>query len=264
MIEPHINEVELRKKIIELFEYRLFPQLLEAGHANDTIQYTFLENLIQLQTKIYYLDAHLEANWQTDLQMLTLHWDNIQNSLGSFNVPADQHRTYLNHIKKYEKHELELRQGKSPLRFDMEYFYFYKSCDVKLLRRLIYEKFLLTPECGRLSDWRFYDLVTEVNDDIEDLFEDLDFINGNRFLISLLYYDKSKSKQIFSDFLDKIEVKAKNKYLSATGRYKNIIYDVTLKRILETKELLDHRIDEIQEEQLQASRLFKYQNILQK
>jgi hypothetical protein len=264
MIEPHINEAELRKKIVELFDYRLFPQLLEAGQVDDAVKSSFFEHLIELQTKIYYLDAHLEANWHTDPNILHLHWDNIKSALDPFHIPPDQYSAYLNHIKKYEKHELELRQGKSPLRFDMEYFYFYKSCDVKLLRRLIYEKFQLTPACGRLSDWRFYDLVTEVNDDIEDLFEDLDFINGNRFLISLLYYDKMKSKNIFSDFLDDILTKAKNKYLSSTGRYKHIIYEVTLQRISETKELLDQRIDEIQTEQLQASRLFKYQNILQK
>ncbi|MBK7809040.1 MAG: hypothetical protein IPJ51_22565 [Saprospiraceae bacterium] len=264
MIEPHINEAELRKKIVELFDYRLFPQLLEASHVDEALQSIFIEHLIQLQTNIYFLDAHLEANWQTNPQILNLHWDNIKNSLDPFHIPTDQYTAYLNHIKKYEKHELELRQGKSPLRFDMEYFYFYKSCDVKLLRRLIYERFQLTPVCGMLSDWRFYDLVTEVNDDIEDLFEDLDFINGNRFLISLLYYDKMKSKKIYSDFLDDILAKAKNKYLSCTGLYKEVIYSVTLQRISETKELLDQRIEEIQNEQLQASRLFKYQNILQK
>ena len=264
MIEPHINEAELRKKIVELFDYRLFPQLLEAGHVDDAEQSSFLENLIQLQTQIYYLDAHLEANWETDLQKLNFHWDRIKSSLALFNVSVDQYHSYLNHIKKYEKHELELRFGKSPLRFEMEYFYFYKSCDVKLLRRLMYEKFQLTPACGRLSDWRYYDLVTEVNDDIEDLFEDLDFINGNRFLISLLYYSKIKSKQIFSDFLDEIGAKAKDKHNSSTGLYRNVIYDVTLKRISETKVLLDQRIDEINEEQWSASRLFKHQIILQK
>jgi len=82
--------------------------------------------------------------------------------------------------------------------------------------------------------------------------------------LTLLYYDKMKSKKIYSDFLDDILAKAKNKYLSSTGRYKEVIYNVTLQRISETKELLDQRIEEIQNEQLQASRLFKYQNILQK
>jgi hypothetical protein len=264
MIEPHINEAELRKKIIELFEYRLFPQLMESSEAGYGIKNIFLENLIQLQTNIYHLDAHLEAHWETNPHLLSLHWDSIKSALAIFEVPAEQYHAYLNHIKKYEKHELELRLGKSPLRFEMEYFYFYKSCDVKLLRRLMYEKFQLAPACGRLSDWRYYDLVTEVNDDVEDLFEDLDFINGNRFLISLLYYDKEKSKQIFSDFLDGIGVKAKDKHKNSTGLYSDVIYEVTMKRISETKVLLDQRIDDINEEQWKASRLFKHQIILQK
>lgn len=264
MIEQHMNEDELLCKINELFQYRLFPQLFSESNAGEDANMKFLNRLIDLQKNIYYLDAHLEANWQTDETVLAWHWDNIIRSLCELEISVENTSAYLNHIRKYEKHELELRLGKSPLRFDMEYFYFYKSCDVKLLRRLIYEKFQLSPGCGQLSDWRYYDLVTEVNDDIEDIFEDLDFINGNSFLISLLYKGKSVTQRIFSDFLNEIAFKAKNKYSASSGRYKELIFESTNQRIAETQQLLFDRLDVIRDEQLKESMLFNHQTIPQK
>ena len=73
MIEPHINEKELQKKIIALFDYRLFPQLMESSPVNQNIKNIFLKDLIRLQTNIYHLDAHLEANWEVNEKILNLH-----------------------------------------------------------------------------------------------------------------------------------------------------------------------------------------------
>ena len=186
MIELHIDEKVLEQKIEALMEYRLFPLLFDESTLPKEEKRKFYDGLIDLQYAIYLLDAHLEANWEVNDQVLQSHWSNIKDKLNQLGIKQENAGAYLSHIKKYEKHELELRQGRSPLRFDLEYFYFYKSCDVKLLRRLIYEKMHLEKTCGALADWRYYDLITEVNDDVEDLMEDLQFINGNRFLISLL------------------------------------------------------------------------------
>ena len=153
---------------------------------------------------------------------------------------------------------MDLRKGKTPLRLDMEYFYFYKSCDVKLLRRLIYEKYKLSPEYGQLADWRYYDLVTEVNDDVEDLYEDLDFINGNRFLISILHNGKQKTKVIFDQFLQIIEDKSIEKYQNTQGKMKEEIYTQTRHQISETRNLLDLRLESVPLESLHRSELSKY------
>ena len=258
MIEQHINEADLRNKILSLFEYRLFPQLmLKSTESGEHIS-QFTEDLVQLQAAIYYLDAHLEAHWQTDEAILSWHWRNIIKHLNIFGIDNKASATYLNHIKKYEKHELDLRKGKTPLRLDMEYFYFYKSCDVKLLRRLIYEKYKLSPEYGQLSDWRYYDLVTEVNDDVEDLYEDLDFINGNRFLISILHHGKQKTKVIFDQFLQIIEDKSIEKYQNTQGKMKEEIYVQTRHQISETRNLLDLRLESVTRESLHRSELAKY------
>jgi hypothetical protein len=258
MFEPHIDENALQEKIVTLFNYRLFPELLKVGSENSIANEIFIKKLIALQTAIYHLDAHLEANWVTDETKLNGHWNNIIDKLQVFNIYKQDTVSYLNHIRKYEKHELELRAYKTPLRLDMEYFYFYKSCDVKLLRRLIYESYRLTPNCGKLSDWRYYDLVTEVNDDVEDLFEDLDFINGNRFLISLLYHGKKDTFDVFTKFLDIILDEAQEKYHTSKGGFRTEILDHTLIRVNETKILLEMQLDKITFEELKRSKLEMY------
>jgi len=261
MLEQHIQEDVLRQKITLLFEYRLFPALISKGNESKQQSDIFLQKLIDLQTAIYHLDAHLEVNWETNPKLIKWHWDNIKKYLSVFDIDRDSSDTYLNHIKKYEKHEQELRVGKVPLRLDMEYFYFYKSCDVKLLRRLIYEHYRLSPECGKLADWRYYDLVTEVNDDVEDLFEDLDFINGNRFLISLLYYGKKVTEKVFIDFLDLVSEKAKFKFETGTGSFRKEMYDQTMTRVIETKKLVQTQLDKLESSTLQTSKLVQFLDV---
>lgn len=261
MVEPHIDEKELGEKIISLFEYRLFPQLLDQSEKDSEIKTAFQENLIDLQASIYFLDAHLEAHWTTDKKVLDWHWQNMVKHLSAFGVSPAMSPMYLNHIRKYEKHELELRAGKSPVRLDMEYFYFYKSCDVKLLRRLIYEKYpLLSATWGKLSDWRYYDLVTEVNDDVEDLYEDLQYINGNRFLISLLYQGKETTKKQFADFLNVVKAKATQKTKDTKSKKQQRVTELTLQRVDETLKLLDDRVDNITDSDLKSSRLMNVQS----
>lgn len=260
MIEEHIDENQLYQKIRRLFEYRLFPELFSFDKKTSAADKAlFCGKLEDLQAAIYYLDAHLEAHWDLDQKILDWHWENIRKHLSNFGLTHNVHHEYINHIRKYEKHERDMRFGRSPLRFDLEYFYFYKSCDVKLLRRLIYENFELRGQAGKLSDWRYYDLVTEVNDDVEDVFEDLDFINGNRFLLSLHHFGKEKSKTIFMDFLNELELKANQKYESMTDKtIAKRILDITLLRIKETKVLLLENIRKITSETLHSAKLLNY------
>ncbi len=263
MTEKHINEKKLLHKIEKLMQYRLFPEILAESCLDSKIKSEFYQKLIHLQKAIYYLDAHLEANWAIDNRILFLHWDNIYTCLLDFNISNHNRGEYVNHIRKYEKHELELREGKSPLRFGMEYFYFYKSCDVKLLRRLIFEKLGLPGSVCKLSDWRYYDLITEVNDDIEDLAEDLDFINGNRFLISLIQNGRESTKTEFLKFIDEIGFKAKQKYTSSEGKFNKQIFNETILRIEETKKLLNQVLKQVDDKSLVQSKLFKHQLSLQ-
>ena len=264
MIEDHIDENKLLEKINILMEYRLFPLLFEYNSNPKTEVPVLCNNLVELQKSIYYLDAHLEAHWQTSDACLFDLWQKIYDALLLFDIDKNKAEAYVNHIRKYEKHELELRHGKSPLRFDMEYFYFYKSCDVKLLRRLIYETLELNAACGTLSEWRYYDLITEVNDDIEDIYEDLDFINGNRFLLSSMYHGKKATQEDFLAFIKLIETKAVQKRTNSKSSLKDLVFENTIKRVEETKNLLEDRITSLTEDIMNTSRLMSHMSALNK
>ncbi len=225
---------ELRNKIIELFEYRELPKLIAYGGQKRDGQ--FYEDLIQLQYDIYMLDHELETNWYVDMSIIDARWKAIHKDLGVLGVSASDYDKYSNHIYKYQRHELGIRDGKLPTRLSLEYFYFYKSCDVKLLRKLIYDR---NPELAKViktSEWRIFDLVTEINDDVVDLQEDTTTINGNRFLISLIQLGKEKTVQIFNGFLDELD--ARNRQLAVKSKEGVEFLDWTDTQIKETKKLV--------------------------
>jgi len=230
-------EDTLRDKIIALFEYRQLPELIIFG--GKTWSESYYEQLIDLQYHIYKLDHELETNWKVDMKIINNRWTEIYKSLDRLGISRKQHDRYCRHIYKYQKHELDIRNQKLPTRLSMEYFYFYKSCDVKLLRKLIYRHNPTLAKEIKESEWRLFDLVTEVNDDVTDLQEDIHTINGNRFLISLKQFGPDRTKSIFADFLQ--ELKLRN---DATPlRFKDIdLHAWTDEQIVVTQELLDEQI----------------------
>jgi len=201
-------ELELRNKIIELFEYRELPTLIKYGQVE--WDDSFYEGLIQLQYDIYKLDHELETNWDVDLAVIADRWTKIHGDLRQLGVDEAKLDKYSSHIYKYQKHELEIRQRKLPTRLSMEYFYFYKSCDVKLLRRLIYDRNPALSSVVKTSDWRLFDLVTEINDDVEDLQEDTTTINGNRFLISMMQKGIDETVATFNNYLEDLNKRNQN------------------------------------------------------
>ena len=95
MIENHINRTLLRKKISELFHYRLLPSLFEYGKNNEKEFIGSLkEKLFALQEAIYFLDAHLEAHWDLNEETMAWHWQHIIQSLKiNNNNPTDFHHS---------------------------------------------------------------------------------------------------------------------------------------------------------------------------
>ena len=243
----------MRDKIIELFEYRELPKLIATKSANWDDDY--YEKLISLQYNIYLLDHVLETNWEVNMDLVAQKWTAIHNDLSDLGVPSDLHDKYCSHIYKYQKHELEIRQTKFPTRLSMEYFYFYKSCDVKLLRRIIYDNNPALRSMVKTSEWRLFDLVTEVNDDVVDLQEDLDTINGNRFLISLVELGKEKTRMIFANFLN--EILDRNNQLTLTNDIDIPFQRWTTEQIQATLVIMDAQIKAF--DQLDVS---KYRSIV--
>ena len=227
----------MREKIIALFEYRQLPDLM-MFNKKDWDQ-DFYELLIELQYHIYKLDHELETNWEVDLSIIKNRWKEIYAALLKLGVPEELHDNYCRHIYKYQKHELDIRQQKLPTRLSMEYFYFYKSCDVKLLRKLIYEFNPSLSKSIKQSQWRLFDLVTEINDDIDDLQEDIHTINGNRFLISLKQFGEEKTRKIFTEFLN--DVNARNDATPITFGALDL-HEWTRKNVKVTLQLMESKL----------------------
>lgn len=254
IIPQHIDMAGLEQKIFDLFEYRMFPVLLDRINKPEKEKSDFFRHLFDLQEAIYLLDAHLEGHWQVDDTMREESWHNIVLHLKKCLDAGQLPGPYLNHIEKYEKHELALRSGLFPDRFTMSYFYYYKSCDVKLLRRLIYEFGRLEGKAGKLSDWRWFDYVTEINDDISDVEEDMAFYNGNRFMIELIRHGKKHTLAGFKDMVDSIRLNTE-KRMSAqrVSPFQQEIHHQTLENVRQTTELLETVIEQIHPDELKRN-----------
>ena len=234
----------LTAKIRTLFTYREFDHLYELGDLSGTKKDRLEDNLIRLQQDIYFLDEYLESNWELEESELKLYWNHIHQSLSNIGVASSDYDLYSSHIYKYQHHETQLRTKKDLLRLSMEYFYFYKSCDVKLLRRIIYNH---APKISRyysLSDWRCFDLITEVNDDVEDLVEDMQTINGNRLQLALNKQGVKIAKSDFLQFMDQIEQQSIARGALKKSNYYDTIHTKVVAQVEATKKLLDYSIEE--------------------
>ena len=199
------SRLVLLAKIDDLFHYRKLPYLLDLVEQDVTKKDALLAKLKNLQVAIYNLDHYLESNWLISHEQLDNCWKFIHDSLEDCGVARPEHEDYLSQIKKYQEHELQLREGKMPGRLRMEYFYFYKSCDVKLLRRIIYNYYPELDSLYPLELWKAFDLITEIDDDIEDVFEDQSTINADRFLIDCVLEGVDFTYSYFRSFLESIE-----------------------------------------------------------
>ncbi len=246
----------MREKIEDLFDYRKFPLLMDKSTV-DFDRHKFTEKLINLQLAIYHLDQYLETNWTTSDSKLDKYWKNIHRAMESLGYSLEKSKTYTKQILKYQKHELYLRKYRMPSSLDMEYYYYYKSCDVKLLRRIIVEQLTLSRSWSN-PQWRLFDLVTEINDDIEDVHEDLDTINGNSFLLGIMYNGKETTHEKFRVFIEEVLLHNELRLTKYGNPYK-LVHNFTSQEGKNTLKFLKKQINEIQQsEALSKAVIHKY------
>ena len=236
------------KKIEKLFNYRKIPYVLkDLAIINSK---ALLSDLYELQRNIYALDHYLESNWKLSSSNLNKHWKAIYNTLEKLGYNRSQAQDLCKHIKKYELHEIQLREGKRPYRLSMEYFYYYKSCDVRLMRQILVDKSIKTK--SKLADWRYFDLATEVNDDIEDVFEDMETINANAFLILINERSVNEAHDKFDAFLKHIEHKSSLRRSKVNTKAFNQIHNWTVEIIADTSKLMLENLKKIKSESLET------------
>jgi len=232
--------MSLEKKIDDLFELRRIPDLLSLGAVSKREQKLVLIRLKRLQQVIYELDHYLETHWIINVKELQKHWQSIYDALKGLHVKIPLLEPQINHIRKYQEHELNLRSHKLPSSLDMRYFYYFKSCDVRLMRSILYHKLPTLKKYSSLSDWDQYDLVTEVHDDIEDLYEDLYAINANRFMIHLHIDGLEHTRSVYSTFLEDVE--SESQQVNKTSSIQDKIVSWTKESVADCRELLDRQL----------------------
>jgi len=67
--------------------------------------------------------------------------------------------------------------------------------------------------------WRYFDFITEVNEDLGDLIEDLQTINKNRLQLSINRYGIIKTRQDFLQFMYKIEQQSSERVKLKKSKY---------------------------------------------
>jgi len=199
------SDVPYGDKIKELFEYRGIPQFIQQGGIEDP---RFEYHLYKLQASIYELDNYLETVWELEEAKIESYWSDMKKELLYLVPDQSKHDQYLYQISVYLKREVGLRQKSFPLSTTLDYFYYYKSCDVRLMRRLIYDHSLTNRSKLQPRLWLLYDLATEINDDVDDLLEDLEAYNCNRLLLDLYVNGAAYAASTFKSFL--LDLKRRN------------------------------------------------------
>ncbi len=234
-------------KIEELFAYRQLTELFKQSglDANSA----FVSGLYELQYQIYLFDAYLESVWDLDESKLQAYWTGIKDALKPFHLEDKKIHKLLKEIRSYARIESNCRKGKWPDEISYKQFYTTKSCDVRLMRHLLYKSY---PELNYFcleKSWIYYDLITEINDDIADIYEDLETYNANRFLISILRHGHLQTCESYAQFIAKVAFRATEYFKIYHSLGENAqVFEWTTNRTLETMELLQSTTDTLNHE----------------
>jgi len=250
----------VEKKIRTLFKYRKLPYLLSYLDKKDARR--LKSDLITLQVAIYELDHYLETNWKLSNNKLKSYWKGIYRALGNIGIDLNVAFEMTNHIRRYQRHEEQLRDGMMPTLINKEFYYYYKSCDVRLMREIIYKiNPSITKDCT-LEDWRYFDIITEINDDIEDVFEDQKTINGNMFLIQVIEDGLGITIKDFERFISEILTKENARHLASDSNSSKKLNKATIKEANQTLRLLHANAKKLERKSIRRQMPLVAQKIL--
>jgi hypothetical protein len=248
---------QLHSKVLELFRYRHIPELLSMSGLSDTAG--LREKLVRLQLSIYALDQYLESNWEMDKEAMDAYWNGIYASLLQLGIMGGRAIDWCSEIRQYQAHELNMRKGRWPTQIDFRTLYYYKSCDVRLIRRIIYAEAPGIANSIPFDDWIYYDFITEINDDIDDVFEDMETINGNRFLISLILNGPQTTRGEFLRQMESLEhemAASLEKKVCTEGQVALKVWSEV--RFRETRQLLERQLGKADSVDLRKAFIFSF------
>lgn len=250
-------EAATKDKIRDLFAYRRLSDLLSLSNmAKDE---KFAHHLIDVQYQIYMLDGYLESKWEIHKKDLKEYWDAIKDSLRQMGYKKKHISSLVTEIEDYQQIETDCRNDKWPTRVSFKKFYTTKSCDVRLIRHLIYQSHHDLENLWKEKSWVYYDMITEINDDIADLEEDIRTYNGNRFLISILRKGAERTRHDYEQYLRNLTEKARVYFENKLQKGKNKqLASWTESRSKETIRLLHTKLNSKVMDQLSEALLLSH------
>ncbi|MDQ3903404.1 MAG: hypothetical protein M3247_07170 [Thermoproteota archaeon] len=207
---PNVESEIISTKVAALFAVRRIDANIHFVCHKEIERQWLINKLRSLQYSIYKLDRCGETNWIPSNNILDELWANIYEQLRFFGIGKREINLLLRDMKAYQRVEALLREGRSPTEVAIQDFYYLKTCDVRLARRLIslvthhkYSKFITLA-------WNYYDLASEICDDLTDVWEDSFNYNCNRFTIKRRLFGENETRAEYSSFLHLIEAGARD------------------------------------------------------
>jgi hypothetical protein len=188
-----------KTKAYSLFAFRCLPECLTFAAEGCENKSGFLLWLLELQCAIYGLDSYGESQWTLNTNELDTIWMQIRHAWIAVPLQA-QNRPTLDEIEQYQIIEIGMRFGKRPDLIQIHKFYRAKTCDVRLMRALIWNAFR-PPSAQVKRLWEIFDLLGEVFDDLTDLEEDRITYNGNRLLFCIRQRGRAAAGHAYKAFI---------------------------------------------------------------
>ena len=183
MDETLSNSLLIRDPAAELLVGRRIVDFVHLCVVPDQDRACLLSRLGELQKAIYALDVIGENHWDIPPAMLSNAWKQIREK--ACLIDSSQVDSGLRGILRYQEMELGIRKGVPVSSIPIGEFYEAKSCDVRMMRRIVGGCVSNVPERAYneiIAAWQTHDEVTEIMDDLLDLSEDSKTMNGNRLL----------------------------------------------------------------------------------
>ncbi len=171
---PPDLERAIEKKAEELYEKRIAP------YAKD-VPSSQRQKLIDFQKLVFVIDHYGEHVEKLDPAVLDSLWKKTEEFLNDLEIEKSLQVALLQDVKNYAQIEASTRTGKKLTDYEIGFFYFKKSCDVRMQRHIMRYLNKQPASSSRIEITR--DILEEIEDDVDDLEEDKSTpFNGNRLL----------------------------------------------------------------------------------
>ncbi len=202
-----MNEAQLHEKLDRLFEQRQISTYAQHVGLSSKYAEELISTLKGLQVIIYRIDQLLESVRQIDSashEQIMKRWADIKKMVGEEVENDSNTDTLLERLRQFFQMEIRMRQGISPASIAIDDFYALKICDIHLQRELVKDKSHRKITADAWKAVEQYDKLWEIIDDVEDLQEDMQAVNSNRFMLKAYQDWLESTQQEYSIYIEQL------------------------------------------------------------